>query len=269
MNEIEEGIELTFKVLMKVKDDEIIELKKSFKLETEVFYQEIHQRDDEIDQLKKEIRSLKSDKTAMKKSCNDPKKSHQDDIEEIMTKCRNELDIAHSTLEKIQNQNFIALEGLKSKASTVKQAHKNAMKEAKEKYTADVNAMRNDHQNQIKNLRHELDFVTAQTKSLSAALHESVRKRCLENAEMEQLKVKVQTKNISLFKSVLQRFGCRAAWITAALFPDISTLNGITRKNGQVRLTNNGSLDVYGFEFLPCNHCHPHSNGSCSFKINP
>ena len=103
MNGIEEGIELTFKVLMKVKDDEIIELKKSFKLEAEVLYQEIHQRDDEIDQLKKEIRSLKSDKTAMKESCNDLKKSHQDDIEEIMTKCRNELDIAHSTLEKIQN----------------------------------------------------------------------------------------------------------------------------------------------------------------------
>ena len=60
MSGIEQGIELTFKTIMKVKDDEINELKKSFKLEIEILYNEIHQRDNEIDKLKNDITDLKA-----------------------------------------------------------------------------------------------------------------------------------------------------------------------------------------------------------------
>ena len=52
MTEIEKGIELTIKSLIKVKDDEIAELKRALKFESEILYEEIHQRDMELDKLR-------------------------------------------------------------------------------------------------------------------------------------------------------------------------------------------------------------------------
>lgn len=261
MSGIEQGIELTFKTIMKVKDDEINELKKSNRVENDVLYNEIHQRDNEIDQLKEEIAALKLDK-----------KSHQDEI--LRMKQKSEIEVNHlrkqnelleAKLLEIQNQNFKAIKEMELKATKVKENHDKDLQQATNKFTADLNALKNCHRDEKDVLTQQLTSVKVDLSATQSALHKSALYRCREIERIEKLKDEFRNNHIKIFKDILRQFGCRAARLIALLFPDVFDSNDRQKANGRVKVLG-GGLNVYGFEFESCDNCTYKSYKSCTYK---
>ena len=239
MSGLEQGIELTFKTIMKVKDDEIDRLKKSFQMEAEILYAEINQRDVEIDQLKEELLALKSDKKMIDKDSKYLRKIHQNEMDDLKKKC--DLELAslrtrNAYLEAkvldIQTQNF----RMQSIALEVKEKHVKEIQKIKDEGVANMS-----------NLRTEKQILTA---------------------KLEGMKQKIRNDNIAIFKDVWQRFGCRAAWDIALLFMKIPDSNGRMHRNGQVQDVGDGKfvLRVYGDIFKSCINCRSFPNQQCCYK---
>ena len=79
MTDMDKGLVLTYETMMKVKNQEINEVKQAFKLETEVLYEEIHQRDNELDRYQKELEDLKAANEGLKTQ-NEGLKTQNEDL---------------------------------------------------------------------------------------------------------------------------------------------------------------------------------------------
>ena len=254
MSELEQGIELTLKVLMKVKDDEIAAL-----------CDEINDHDTEVEKLKKEIELLKAENKQVKRQrdimktylwsrvddvkmeLKDMKSYHQ---EEMKNKCEqdlNQLDRKHK-----QSLNAFDLWILYcNKVFNFKNLKVERYEESeKMKLQLELKIKKmSEHQEAFLTLAKDKHFVG-----------ESIR----------LFKDELQNLNISVLQDILRRFGCDAAMVSTRYFLIFLDEDGQRRTYRDVGMNDSydhPSIDLYDYEFKVCDYCNgdfddgPHTDG--------
>ena len=248
MSEIEQGIELTLKVLMKVKDDEIMAM-----------YDEIKHRDTEIEKLKQENEALKAQNESLKMQQlvikNAELKSENTSLKTKIkaVKTREKLVIKKLKFSTIQKLKKIKKKGAEM-FSQMQKDHKSEIEELEE----EIEEIKEKNDEEVQELKNQLEMEIKRVKSYQSALGALVDQN---KSEKEKLLTKSKNQNIAIFKDILHRYGCVAAWRTASNFPDFSD----GRDGTENVVTKNGaSMNVYDFQFEKCSGCK--NNGQCMKK---
>ena len=235
MSEIEQGIELTLKVLMKVKDEEMAAL-----------CNEIKHRDTELENLKKENERLKSENEMVKRirdflqvemqiqrryakaELTEMKTIHQ---LEMMEKCQRDLDHLRT---KIQFQNvFDAWVFYCKKTFTYE------------------NLQVEKHEDTDKQ-QHELKLKVQKMSEHQEAFLTLVKEKGFGNGHIESFKNELEYLNIWILKNILRRFGCTLTWGTVQNYLTFFDENDESRTYGDVGMDNSYDervVSLYDYEF--------------------
>ena len=283
---MEKGIVLTFETMMKVKNNEIQEMRQ----ENDVLYEEIHQRDNELDTLKKEIESLKAENETLKsengilKTENDSLKVKNDDIKrqrnkldwrlknireelddiytihqiEMKKKCKEELEVLKS-----QNQNLTEDEILKKYCDEVFNFKSlKVYPTVRGKYPSDD----------------ELKIKIQKMSEHQLALLKLVEEHNISREQIDQLQNYLEKKNIDILKNFLKYFACRSAKAIVPRFLDFFDADGQPKQyspyyNIDGNIENESGMesddeygypaefiDIYNFKFEFCGNC------ECSYQ---
>ena len=257
MSAIEQGIELTIKVLMKVKDDEIMALCDAIKdrdNEIEKLRQENAALKDENGVLKTEVKEItrqrdevesttRSSYYSVKKELDDLRQIHQN---EMSRKCQN-------ALKRLEKQN-VAL----GKYELLKM------------YCSRSFNFKNLGQRQdkgAKKVAKELDVkIKTMTEHQSAVLTVA-SDACLAKSKIESLKNELQETNICIYNDILERFGCKVAMSVLRCFPIFLDEDGQPRHYDNVDISGDGEHfeSLYDYEFKVCDACDYDSKETCFY----
>ena len=200
---------------MKIRDDEINELKISF--QTERLQSEIHQRDNEIDKLRNEIAALKSQHNQQMDELKEAfkletgvlyNKIYQRDMELDILKERTTSKITALKIENdaIQNRNRFEKKILEKKMATAVGKEKlksdRRLAEEKNKFLVDVNVVKLDA---AKKVEQDLQY----HKQLRSAAEERVKNL---RAEVNKQKKGYERVYENLLMATFDRLGCRVTW---------------------------------------------------------
>ena len=222
--------------------------------ETDLLHEEIHQRDLELDQLRQEIETLKAEKEEIKNE-------NQVEMNNLKQKLSHEArcaEIAHKT--ELEN-------AMKTYKVCVEQS-KHSLQAKVAKLEAEIEEIKEKCQNnayEIDDLRFKLQNAENSANNLCQERNDAQNNVGNLISRVDAMDDNWRAQNVNIFKSILERFGCKAAWDIAQKFVFFNLINGDLKHNGDVRYQNYGNrrcVRVYYFNQEMCFSCF-HRRGRC------
>ena len=246
MSEIEQGIELTLKVLMKVKDAEIAAL-----------CNEMNDRDTEVEKLKKEIELLKAenkqvkrqrdivqscsefDRREMKMELEDMKSYHQ---EEMKAKCERDL-------RQLDRQHKYSLNAFDLWVIYCdKNFNYHNLKIERNRISSE--------EDEIEEMKHELKLKIKKMSEHQEAFLALAKEKDYPNESIRRFEEELKNHNIFILKDILRRFGCYIAGTSVFHFFTFLGEDGKPRTYGD-RSYVYPIIHLYDYEFKTCDLCDP------------
>ena len=266
MSEIEKGVELTLKVLMKVKDDEIAAM-----------VDEINHRDTEVEKLKKEVELLKAENEEVKRQRNIVKsfsESMLDDAkmeleemksfhqEEMKAKCERDL----RQLDRQHKHSLNAFDLWVIYCDKVFNYH-NLLDYSKESIRRLEDELKNHNLfifkeiEEIEEMKHELKLKIKKMSEHQEAFLALMKDKDYSNEHIRRLEDELKNHNICILKDILRRFGCYITGTTVMHFIRFLDEDDKPRTYGDQEHMS-GTYDypiihLYDYEFKTCDYCDP------------
>ena len=290
MTDMEKGLVLTFETMMKVKNQEINEVKQAFKLETEVLYEEIHQRDNELDRFQKELEDLKAANETLKtqnkelKTQNEDLKTKNIEIEAQMDRASRRYEIelelnrskAHHELDIIWKIHHVEMKRkCENDVRYLKSQNQNSTEEelltkyCSQQFTYEklnLHPIPSDEEIKLK-----IQSITERQLAVLAFAEE----RNFSDKMMDLLKDDLQERNISILKKFLTNFGCRTAKAIVPKFIKIFDVDGEPRKYDECIehklselcgcMSDYELFGLYNFHFYYCENCDYNCDEYCFY----
>ena len=267
MNQMEQGIELTLKVLMKVKDDEIAAL-----------CDEINHRDTEAENLKKEIEFLKAENEEVKRQREDFKRQR-----DVMISCSR---VDRKNLKKeLEVMKSFYQEEMKAKIERdllqLSRQHKHSSNASEpwiiyfDKAFNYQNLKVEEHE-EIEEMEHELQLKIKKITEHQEAFLAWAKDKDHGVESIKRFEDELQNHNITILKEILTRFGCCAAGSTLNYFLKFLDEDDQPRTYGKHSTGTCYScydypilhLTLYDYEFKSCDYCDADYDGpnTCVYK---
>ena len=175
-----------------------------------------------------------------------------------------------------------------NEAKIARIAHQAELAEAKGTYQVCVEQSKHFLQEKVKKLEAEIEEMKEKCQNYAYEMDDlrfslqnaenSVNNLCQERnnaqnevggliARVDAMDNDWRAQNVNIFTSLLERFGCKAAWDIAQKFAFFYLINGDLMLNGDVRYQNYGNrrcVRVYYFNQNMCFSCF-HRQGSCKY----
>ena len=210
--------------------------------ETDLLHEDIHQRDLELDQLREEIKILKAEN------------------EEIKSQNPVEMNILK---QKSINEAEIAKNAFKAELEKAKQTYKICIQQSKKDLEEEIEEMKKECKNQARQID-DLIYTADDLRQQRNKANKQVRDLISKNESLED---KWRAQNVDIFKTALERFGCKAAWEIPKNFTTFYSVSGGEKHNGDVKYQyhkNKCRVRVYDFDQEMCFFCF-FRRGSCKY----
>lgn len=251
MNPIEQGIELTIKVLMKVKDDEIAALCDAIN-DRDIALEKLRQENELLKAENKEVKRQRDIRTIVSQSTYDHMKNEIDDLRQIhqaemKRKCQKALfrmRKQNETLSKDERLKMFCEQNFNFNRLAVKN-HRNAEK-----------------------LKSDLRMKVKEMSEYQAAVLDVAKDGFVAHDKMDIFKNRLENKNIDILTNILDRYGCRTALAVIKDFPTFMDEDGKPRTYDDAGMDtdHDGTVEsLYHFDLRVCEECDHETKETCFY----